>query len=56
MSHDEERANGGRFQQKLDRAPRRWLDPLVGPPPGQLCLLDRTEHLVNRFLQVTACQ
>jgi hypothetical protein len=30
MSHDEERAKGIRFQNEADRAPRHWLDPLVG--------------------------
>jgi hypothetical protein len=29
MSHDEERANGVGLEQKSDRAPRHWLDPLV---------------------------
>ena len=31
MSHDEERARGARLEQQPDRAPRHWLDPLVGP-------------------------
>jgi hypothetical protein len=30
MSHDEERANGSRVWDKRDRAPRHWLNPLVG--------------------------
>jgi hypothetical protein len=30
MSHDEERVNGSRVRDKRDRAPRHWLNPLVG--------------------------
>ena len=30
MSHDEERAIGYRFQSERDRAPRHWLNLLVG--------------------------
>jgi len=29
MSHDEERVNGGGFEDEHDRAPRHWLNPLV---------------------------
>ena len=31
MSHEEERVNGAGMQQKPERAPPHWLNPLVGP-------------------------
>jgi hypothetical protein len=30
MSHEEERVNGARMQNMLERAPPHWLNPLVG--------------------------
>ena len=31
VSHDEERVNGAGIGDKRDRAPRHWLNALVGP-------------------------
>jgi hypothetical protein len=34
VSHDEERAKGAGLQNEYDRAPRHWLDPLLGAVVG----------------------
>src|ERR1035437_1709058 len=38
MSRDEERGNHARIRNQPDRAPRHWLNPLVGPVRAALRL------------------
>src|ERR1035437_5648869 len=38
MSHEEERVNGARMRYQPQRAPRHWLNPLVGPVRAALRL------------------
>ena len=42
VSQDEERARDARLQQQNDRAPRHWLDPLVGCYFVHIEISDRT--------------
>src|SRR5437016_3136358 len=54
MSHDEERVNGGGVQDEYGRAPRHWLNPLVGSPikylPASTWLSKHFPAPLNRLL------
>src|SRR5262245_58852978 len=52
MSHDEERVNGVRFQNKRERSPRHWLPPIwfggsLTLPPLHRYGSARTSHTVE---------